>query len=166
MSKSKTIAHATLILACLGPTRPAKAETPAECLATIAYQEARGEGFMGMLAVAHAAQNRARRDRKPICRAIRNHRIFTVRGQLKGRRKDRPWEQAQAAGILARSLPATDPTKGATFYHATYVHPHWADVFTRTAQIGNHVFYRGNDHIDQSPPTDPTPSFLAGLKGE
>lgn len=33
-----------------------------------------------------------------------------------------------------------DPTKGATFYHATYVDPKWK--LKKTTVIGNHIFYK------------------------
>ena len=33
-----------------------------------------------------------------------------------------------------------DVTKGAMFYHATYVNPRWK--YKKTVQIGNHIFYR------------------------
>jgi spore germination cell wall hydrolase CwlJ-like protein len=35
-----------------------------------------------------------------------------------------------------------DPTQGATFFHATYVRPDWAQKFSITTQIGLHRFYR------------------------
>jgi len=34
-------------------------------------------------------------------------------------------------------------TGGATNFHAISVEPEWAPTLRRTAQIGNHVFYRG-----------------------
>ena len=33
-------------------------------------------------------------------------------------------------------------TDGATHYHTTAVSPNWSKVFTRTAKIGVHLFYR------------------------
>lgn len=36
----------------------------------------------------------------------------------------------------------TNHTNGATHYHATYVHPYWADTLTQTTQIENHIFYQ------------------------
>ena len=36
----------------------------------------------------------------------------------------------------------TDMTKGAIFYHAYYVNPHWRKHVIRTAKIGAHIFYR------------------------
>jgi spore germination cell wall hydrolase CwlJ-like protein len=34
-----------------------------------------------------------------------------------------------------------DPTRGALFYHADYVNPHWRKAKEETAQIGRHIFY-------------------------
>ena len=33
-------------------------------------------------------------------------------------------------------------TDGATHYHTTAVRPRWARVYTKTARIGVHLFYR------------------------
>jgi N-acetylmuramoyl-L-alanine amidase len=37
---------------------------------------------------------------------------------------------------------AKDPTKGATFYHATAVHPDWANEMDPVSKLADHVFYR------------------------
>ena len=33
-------------------------------------------------------------------------------------------------------------TDGATFFHTPAVRPNWSTRFTRTTQIGSHIFYR------------------------
>jgi spore germination cell wall hydrolase CwlJ-like protein len=40
----------------------------------------------------------------------------------------------------------TDNTKGATYYHADYVNPHWKNL-RKTVQIGRHIFYK-NGEVD------------------
>lgn len=40
-----------------------------------------------------------------------------------------------------------DETKGATYYHATYVSPGWN--LPKTTQIGQHIFYRSNRDVVQ-----------------
>lgn len=35
-----------------------------------------------------------------------------------------------------------DVTRGAVFYHATYVNPYWAKHMQRIVKIGDHIFYK------------------------
>jgi spore germination cell wall hydrolase CwlJ-like protein len=41
-------------------------------------------------------------------------------------------------------------TGGALNFHAVSVSPDWADTMDRTTQIGNHIFYRGMQHMRDS----------------
>jgi len=52
------------------------------------------------------------------------------------------WIRAQV--IAGRLLvdPPPDPTDGALFFHSTSIPVPWVRPRTRTARIGNHVFYR------------------------
>jgi spore germination cell wall hydrolase CwlJ-like protein len=45
-----------------------------------------------------------------------------------------------AVYVYANHDKIEDPSKGALFYHADYVHPHWKNV-TYLTQIGRHKFY-------------------------
>ncbi|MFQ5547200.1 MAG: cell wall hydrolase [Woeseia sp.] len=38
--------------------------------------------------------------------------------------------------------PPSDPTRGALFFHSTSIAVPWTRPRTRTARIGNHIFYR------------------------
>lgn len=49
--------------------------------------------------------------------------------------------RAIAAGVFADLL--SDPTSGATHYHAESISPSWSADMHTTARIGNHVFLRG-----------------------
>ena len=55
-----------------------------------------------------------------------------------------PKAYAQVAKIARATLDGAVPaiTDGATYYHTTAVKPRWSRVFTRTAKIGVHLFYR------------------------
>jgi N-acetylmuramoyl-L-alanine amidase len=44
--------------------------------------------------------------------------------------------------ILTSQIMMLDITDGATFYHADYVAPDWAEAKTKTIEIGDHIFYR------------------------
>jgi spore germination cell wall hydrolase CwlJ-like protein len=40
-----------------------------------------------------------------------------------------------------------DITKGATYYHADYVNPHWG--LPKTTQIGRHIFYKRQSDVNK-----------------
>ena len=53
------------------------------------------------------------------------------------------WRRAQlVAGEVTSGAAWLDDVGTATHYHATYVRPNWASVFTKKAKIGQHVFYQ------------------------
>ena len=49
---------------------------------------------------------------------------------------------ASDAYLRYNSDENTDPSHGATFYHANYVRPCWRREYQKTTQIGAHIFYR------------------------
>ena len=53
------------------------------------------------------------------------------------------WRVAkQVAGEVTSGAAWLDEIGTATHYHATYVRPNWASVFTKKAKIGTHIFYQ------------------------
>ena len=123
------------------------------CLAEVMYYEARGEGEEGEKAVAEVVFHRiAGGDHgHTICAVVyegANRAVcqfsFACNGARDVRKTADAWREAQilAARILTGEVQLLDETSGATYYHATYVRPNWAPQLVRTAQIGNHVFYR------------------------
>lgn len=122
------------------------------CLAEALYHEARGEKISGQIAVAEVILNRVESRRFPnsVCGVInqgtgrRNACQFSY--TCDGR-SDRISEHKafQRVGKIAQLMLDGQPrllTDGATFYHASRVRPKWSRVFTRTARIGSHVFYK------------------------
>ena len=124
--------------------------TAATCLAMALYYEARGEGPDGMLAVAEVVINRVQHPDFP----------GTVRGVVKEDRGSEPWDcqfsfycdgraerptdlvaWSTARDIAAQAMGGEVLGHGATYFHATSVHPFWADIFTPVGQIGDHIFY-------------------------
>lgn len=123
------------------------------CLALNIYHEARSEPEAGQIAVALVTLNRVASSRFPgsICAVVKQ-------GGSKKRhrcqfswwcdgRSDRPtdqgaWRRAMevARRVLEDAVP--DPTRGALYYHASYVKPSWSRAYNRTARIGRHLFYR------------------------
>lgn len=140
-----------------GPERPVEVEPapPAvdaaarECLALTMYWEARGEGRVGMAAVGAIVLNRVADQNFPDtpCDVVYQG-GETPPCQFSwwcDGRSDHPtqreiWEAclALADEMLKRQLG--DPTHGALFFHSTSITNPWRR--TRTAQIGNHVFFR------------------------
>ena len=123
------------------------------CLAMNMYHEARNEGFRGMMAVAEVTANRVASPHFPnnVCDVVKQ-------GYKKGRKDchfswycdgksdvmhDEHWRMnAYELAVDYLTGLETNITKGATHYHATYVHPYWADSLNVTARVGSHIFYK------------------------
>ena len=117
-----------------------------KCLASAIYNEARGEPLEGQLAVAQVVLNRANDHRWPdsICEVVfqRYQFSFTFDGKPDYPAPNRLWKQAEAIAIVAATENWDDVTDEAVFFHARYVSPRWRKSFQRTANIGQHIFYR------------------------
>jgi N-acetylmuramoyl-L-alanine amidase len=129
-----------------------------ECLVEAIYHEARGEKFIGMLAVANVVLTRKESSKYPnsICEVV--HQAKTFKGKIirnrcqfsyycDGKReefKDIP-SALLAMDVADMSLMGVQlkQTVGCTHYHASYVTPRWASDphFKAMGQIGNHIFY-------------------------
>ena len=131
------------------------------CLTEALYYEARGEGRMGEQAVAEVVFHRmtAGHYGHSICAVVyegSSHRgcqfSFTCNGDLRRPREASAWNKSEqlAAQILTGEVPLRNATGGATHYHAVWVSPFWAPTLKKTAQIGNHIFYRGIGHTRES----------------
>ena len=106
-----------------------------DCVADTVYYEARGEGEVGMRAVAHVIYNRAKEKGVSPCIIVRQPNQF-ARGPSKPR--DTLWQKARR---IAQN-PGFDITKGATYFHNLSVRPYWIRRFQVTYTWGNHIFYR------------------------
>lgn len=122
------------------------------CMTEALYFEARGETPEGQYAVAEVILNRVDSANYPnsICEVVnqgtgrRNACQFTYTcdGIPDRVTDDRSWHRlGHIARIMIDGAPR-DLTRGATHYHADWVNPHWARVYPRTAQYGQHIFYR------------------------
>lgn len=122
------------------------------CLAEALYFEARGESLAGQEAVAEVILNRVDDPAYPntICgvikqgadtqgpcqfsfycdgkpEVVKNHPLFDRIGKI--------------AWLMMQGKPRILTGK-ATYFHAASVNPAWAKHMVRTAQIGDHIFYR------------------------
>mgnify|MGYP003657427769 CR=1 FL=1 len=123
-----------------------------KCLSEALYFEARGETIKGQFAVAEVILNRVKSRQFPgsLCSVINQGTgkkyqcQFTYTCDGNAEVISEPRAYAQVGKIARAVLDGKDPslTKGATYYHTKAVSPRWSRVFTRTAQIGVHLFYR------------------------
>ncbi len=122
-----------------------------QCMALALYWEARGETRSGMLAVGWTILNRAEHSEFPAtpCGVIYQggerppcQFSWWCDGKSDRPRDSGSWMQAR---IIASQLlidPPPDPTGNALFFHSTGIAVPWKRKRTRTAKIGNHIFYR------------------------
>lgn len=122
-----------------------------ECLALNLYREARGEALDGILAVAFVTLNRMSHGAFPssVCEVVYQRSktgcqfSWTCMKNLGGVNKQ-TYETLKklAAHVYINKHSMIDPSDGALFYHADYVNPQWNKVFTKTKEIGRHIFYK------------------------
>ncbi len=123
-----------------------------ECLSEALYFEARGETVKGQFAVAEVIMNRVASQRYPnsLCGVIRQGTgkkfqcqfTYTCDGHKEVIREKKAFERVSKVARAVIDGAVADLTAGATHYHTTAVRPRWSRTFTRTAQIGVHMFYR------------------------
>ncbi len=117
-------------------------ERDLHCLATNIYHEARGEGYLGGLAVAVVTLNRVQHRDYPrtICEVVYQPRQFS----WTNRRGHKPTTNPASIYLARVALSHRHQLRGfrATHYHTTAVKPQWRLHLQRVAKIGDHVFYR------------------------
>ena len=127
-----------------------------DVLARTIWGEARGEGRSGMEAVAAVVMNRFRSAAwysAPTVAGVAMKRFqFSAwnpndpnHDKLINVTKDDP-DFALAMNIAHDAIygRGDDPTDGATHYYANYINPpNWTQGATQTAQIGQHLFFKG-----------------------
>jgi spore germination cell wall hydrolase CwlJ-like protein len=124
-----------------------------KCLAEAIYFESRSEPRKGQIAVAQVVLNRVKNPAYPdtICKVVYQNKDKYNECQFSfacdGRRDvifDKfAWRVAQqVAGEVTSGAAWIDEVGTSTHYHAVYVRPNWASVFTKKAKIGKHVFYQ------------------------
>lgn len=117
--------------------------------------EARGEGELGMAAVAHNIRNRSLSGKFPSDPAKVALQPYQYSAWNKGEGGNNPQQfspssrQYQNARKLVEEVwggTRPDPTNGALFYHTPQVSPAWAGEVNKhgTTRVGNHIFYNGH----------------------
>lgn len=113
-----------------------------QCLAENIYHEARGESFLGQLAVAQVTVNRFQSNRhgKSICAVVHQPKQFSWTINKPRIRDKKHW---QTSYTMARFVLRGSglPKFTALFYHNRKVNPQWNRNKTVVKVIDNHVFY-------------------------
>jgi spore germination cell wall hydrolase CwlJ-like protein len=127
-------------------------DSETECLANAVYFEARGESTRGQEAVAQVVLARVKTPGRPksICGVVYEGSklrsgcqfSFTCDGVPDIARDRAAFERAERIATSAMRGDLQSVAGGATFYHASYVRPHWASHMVKVATIGTHIFYR------------------------
>lgn len=123
-----------------------------DCLAQALYFEARGETVKGQFAVAEVILNRVKSERFPgsACGVINQGTgkkyqcqfTYTCDGRKEVINEPRAFERVSKVARAALDGAVPKVTQGATHYHTKAVKPRWSKVYTKTAAIGTHIFYR------------------------
>lgn len=137
-----TMALALFTIPIAQPPPPSYDESTFRCMVATLYHEARGEGVLGIEAVASVIMNRAKRANKSVCSIVYERKQFSWVHVTKDKRIKGDIMNILSTTHKALSGVLVDVTQGATSYHATYVKPSWAKHMKRTIQINNHIFYR------------------------
>ena len=124
------------------PLVPTHNEADFRCMVATLYHEARGEGVMGMEAVASVIMNRAKQTHRSVCSIVYERKQFSWVYETKDKHIKGNIMDILSITHKALSGMLVDVTDGATFYHATYVKPFWAKHKVLTVQINNHIFYK------------------------
>lgn len=130
----------------------AKGDEQWRCLSEALYFEARGETIKGQFAVAEVIMNRVTSSRFPgsLCGVIKQGTgrkfqcqfTYTCDGHKEIIAEKQAYERVSKVARASIDGLAKALTSGATHYHTKSVRPSWARVFTETARIGVHIFYR------------------------
>ena len=135
------------------------------CMAEAIYFEAGNQPLVGKIAVANVILNRVYSIDYPdsVCDVVhqgpvreswkKNGVFYPIKNKCQfsyycDGRSDIPkfgptWEDClMVAEWALQDEWFIDQVEGATHYHASYVHPNWADYMQRVVQIQDHVFYK------------------------
>lgn len=132
----------------------AKGDANWRCLSEALYFEARGESVKGQFAVAEVIRNRVSSSRFPdtLCGVInqgtgRKYQCqftYTCDGASEVIHEPLAYDRVSKIARAVIDGRSGNLTNGATHYHTTAVRPKWSRVYTKTANIGVHLFYRHN----------------------
>jgi spore germination cell wall hydrolase CwlJ-like protein len=123
---------------------PVVSEQDIDCLAKNIYHEARGEPFLGQVAVALVTVNRVahKKFHKTICKVVYANKQFSwTKDKHKKITDHKAWATALniAKAVLYQYI--VHPEFNAIYFHTNNIQPFWAKTRTKLTTIGSHVFY-------------------------
>lgn len=125
-----------------------KSDKDCTILAEAAYYEARGESDIGIVSVLHTILNRVAHKAWPdsVQGVVYKpkHFSYTHDGSMKQGMNNK--KQVARMNVLAYDVMhglIGSPVGSSTHYHTTKVNPYWVSDVNYVANVGNHVFYKG-----------------------
>jgi len=118
----------------------AAAHADENCMIEAVYHEARGESFIGQIAVANVIRNRAKRKHKGVCSIIKERKQFSYRDGFFVTTMSDKKAVTMAKNATIASM-GKDLTNGAVFYNTKRLGVRFKGH--HPVIIGSHVFYRG-----------------------
>ncbi len=125
-----------------------------QIVASCLVLEAGGEGPEGMQAVLNVILNRAEGSLHRVVPETVKIGAFSCMSSVwkrsepnysplirRAENQSDAYEEAMNLISLMEEGFLRDNTRGATHYHAAYIHPYWADSLRYLTTIGNHIFY-------------------------
>lgn len=110
------------------------------CVAQAVYGEARGEAWLGKVAVAQVVMRRAGLDYRYACRVVRAPAQFAP---LQGSGAQWQWAIAAAEEAMRWSVHGgPDYSNRASHFYSGAVAPYWAAAYEHVATLGGHKFFR------------------------
>lgn len=121
------------------------------CLARTIYWEAKGEDADGMEAIASVVMNRLGHEGFPdtVCGVVKQGRekrecqfSWWCDGRPDDVEEEKRYEVAKEIARKALNRQLADRSDGALYFHHRRVSPGWAEKYTRTTAVGDHLFYK------------------------
>ena len=140
-----------LSLAALACASAAENPDESDCLALTMYQEARGGGRDGMIAVGWVVLNRRDDPAYPgsICEVVRAggeeapcQFSYWCDGRPDRPQNEKLWQLAKETALTMLRDPPKDPTGGALYFHSADMPIPWKRHRERTVRIGDYIIYR------------------------
>uniref|UniRef100_A0ABX1MX59 Cell wall hydrolase n=1 Tax=Aromatoleum buckelii TaxID=200254 RepID=A0ABX1MX59_9RHOO len=133
-------------------------DDPLTCLARSIYWETKGEDVAAMQAVANVVMNRLGQHEFPdtVCGVVKQGQesgacqfSWWCDGRPDDVAEPKPYAVAKEVARKALNGQLLDRTHGATYFHHKRVTPRWSTIYTRTATIGAHHFYKPPEAVDK-----------------
>lgn len=114
-----------------------------KCMTNAIYFEARGESYLGKVAVGYVVLNRSINRNISICDVVNEPNQFSWNSEnnIPLILNKKVWNDIYEISYKVISNELNDPTNGSTYFHSTNINPYWSEDIPITVLIGNHKFY-------------------------